>query len=430
MSRFHLGWFLGPGFGVQGWNQPGFGRNYPIWKPDLYVDSLRTLERGMFDMLIIEDSSMVPNVYGGSSSFYLKHGIMAPKHDPVPLVPLLSQATTKIGIVPTLTTTFYPPFLLARLMTTLDHITDGRIGWNIVTSTSHLSAQNYGMDQLPEHDKRYDMADEFVELVGRLWDSWEPGAFVMDEATDTLVDGSKVHTIDFEGKYYKSRGPLNAPRSPQGRPVFVQAGGSPRGKRFAAGTANAVISGADGGIEKMKAFRDDIRLMAAEAGRDPADVKILFMSSPVLGETDQEAREKRGRQQTFAEAHPELGLLHLSRHSGIDFAQWDIDERIPMDATTNGHQQMIIQARGKTPREILRQGQGSLEFAGSPDTVAAQMDEAMQEIGGDGFLIADFDLNRRYISEIADGLAPALKRRGLTRTEYGYDHFRDNLLEF
>src|SRR5580698_3552293 len=181
MDKFHLGWFLPNGFGVQGWNEPAYGHGYDWKKPDLYCDMLRVLERGKFDLLIIEDTLMVPDIYQGSMETYLKYAMFAPKHDPLPLVPLLAAATKHIGIVPTLSTTFYPPFLLARLMATLDHLTEGRLGWNIVTSTSQLSAKNFGMDALPLHDTRYDMADEYVELCCRLWDSWERDAEVMDE---------------------------------------------------------------------------------------------------------------------------------------------------------------------------------------------------------------------------------------------------------
>jgi FMN-dependent oxidoreductase (nitrilotriacetate monooxygenase family) len=436
MGRFHLGWFLGPGFGVQGWNTPGFGRNYPIWKPDLYVDALRTLERGMFDMLIIEDSSMVPNVYGASSDFYLKHGIMAPKHDPVPLTPLLSQATTKIGIVPTLTTTFYPPFLLARLMTTLDHITEGRIGWNIVTSTSHLSAQNYGMDRLPEHDERYDMADEFVELVGRLWDSWEPGAFVLDEATNTIVDGSKVHTIDFEGKYYKSRGPLNAVPGPQGRPVFVQAGGSPRGREFAAKYAETVIADAHS-IDAMKNYRGDVRERMVRQGRNPDTCKVLFTCGAIIGRTEDEAKAKAEAARAAAAEHYEFSLAGLANITGIDFSKWDLDAPLP-ELTTNGSQSSLAGFLGAAePGSTLRQvmdarntaGVMGYPFIGTIEQIADQMGEVMADVGGDGFLFSGY-LKPRVLAEIVDDLIPALQRRGLVRTEYPHDTFRANLMEF
>ncbi|MCM0621138.1 NtaA/DmoA family FMN-dependent monooxygenase [Nocardioides bruguierae] len=430
---FHLAWFAADGFGVKSWGKTFSGRGGQDWAdPALWIDLAQALERARFDFIIIEDSSYMPDTYGGTSEAYLKTATATPKMDPSVLAPLMSHATKKIGIVPTMSVSEHHPYGLARTINTLDHMSQGRTGWNIVTGSNDNAAKNYGLDDWLEHDERYDMADEFFDLACRLWTSWEEDAVVLDEATGTWGDFTKVHTVDFQGTYFSSRGPLNAPQSPQGLPTFVQAGGSPRGKKFDARAANAIISGVEGGPAKMKAFRDDIRAQAALAGRSPDDVKVLYLISPIIAETDEEAWAKRRRQTEFAEAHPEIGLLHLSRHSRIDFSQWDLDEVIPEGTTTNGHRQQLEQCIGKTPRQILREGfgQGNFEIVGSPDTVAAQLDEAMEEVGGDGFLIASRDLNRRYISEIADGLVPALQRRGVVREEYSHDTFRDNLLAF
>jgi FMN-dependent oxidoreductase (nitrilotriacetate monooxygenase family) len=428
---FHLAWFGAGGFGVKSWGNTWSGDGGRNWTdPQLFIDLARALERACFDYLIMEDSSYVPDAYGGNSKAYLASATATPKLDPTVLAPVLAAATSRLGIVPTLSVTEYHPYMLARKINTMDHMSRGRTGWNIVTSSSHRAAQNYGRDQQVEHDMRYDMADEFFDVACQLWDSWDEDAVVLDEENGIWADYQKVHTVDFEGKFFKSRGPLNGNRSPQGRPVFVQAGGSDRGREFAAGTANSIISGTSGGVEGMKRFRDDVVARMQRLGRSPSECKTLFMASPVLGETDAEAVEKRERQRAWTEAHPELGLLHLSRHSGIDFSVFPLDEPIADTVQTNGHQQMLRQVIGLTPREFLRQSQGAVEFVGSPDSVAAQMDEAMQEVGGDGFLISNFDLNRRYISEITDGLVPALQRRGLVRTEYAHEMFRDNLLDF
>ncbi|MFT4262798.1 MAG: NtaA/DmoA family FMN-dependent monooxygenase [Nocardioides sp.] len=431
-NPFHLAWFGAGGYGVKSWGKTwsGGGGGEDWANPQLWIDLSQALERARFDFIIIEDSSYVPDAYGGTFEAYVKSATATPKMDPTVLAPLMSFFTEKIGIVPTLSVSEYHPYLLARKINTLDHMSRGRTGWNIVTGSNDAGAQNFGYPGHKPHDERYDVAEEFFDLACRLWTSWEPDAVVLDEATQTWGDFTKVHTVDFEGRYFSSRGPLNAPQSPQGLPTFVQAGGSPRGKQFASRAANAIISGVEGGVEAMKRFRADIKEQAKGHGRNPDDAKVLFLVSPVVGETDEEAREKRERQKAFAVEHPELSLLHLSRHSMIDFSTWDLDEVIPEGTTTNGHQQMMAQAVGRTPRQIANDGLGAMEFVGSPATVAAQMDEVMQEVGGDGFLFANFDLNRRYISEIADGLAPALQRRGLTRQEYSFDQFRDNLLEF
>lgn len=434
-TRFHLGWFLGNGFGVQGWNRPGFGHNYPMWGPDLFQDAMRTLERGRFDMMILEDSSMVPDVYGGSPEFYLKHAIMAPKLDPVPLVPYLAAATSKIGIVPTLTTTFYPPFLLARLMTTLDHLTRGRIGWNIVTSTSKLSAANYGME-LPRHDERYDMADEFVELVRKLWESWEPGATVLDPETDTAFDGAKVHPINFEGKYYKSRGPLNAVPGPQGRPVFVQAGGSPRGREFAAKNAETIIADC-ANTEEMKGYRDDVRARMAAQSRSPESCKVMFTAGIVLGDTEEEAKAKAEAARKASAEHSEMMLAALANITGIDFSTWDVDAPIPALATNGSQSSLAGFLRGAPEGASLRQvldskksvGIMGYPFIGTAERIADQMGEVMADVGGDGFLLSG-PLRPGYLSQIVDRVVPALQRRGLVRTEYKHDTFRENLMEF
>jgi len=430
-TPFHLAWFGAGGFGVKSWGKTWSGTGGRDWaKPDLFIDLAKSLERACFDYLIIEDSSYVPDAYGGNSKAYLSSATATPKLDPVVLASVLADHTSQIGIVPTLSVTEYHPYMLARKINTLDHMSGGRTGWNIVTSSSHRSGQNYGHEGLPPHDERYDIADEFFDLATRLWDSWEEDAVVLDEANGVWADHTKVHTVDFKGKYFASRGPLNGARSPQGRPVFVQAGGSPRGMKFSAEHANTIICGAEGGIAGMKKFRDQVHQNMIAAGRDVKDCKVLFLTAPVLGETDAEAWEKRERQKRFAQEHPELGLLHLSRHSGIDFSQYDLDEVLPDDLTTNGHQQMLANARGKTLREFLTKPRGAIEFVGSPATVAAQLDEAIQEIGGDGFLFHNFDLNRRYISEICDGLVPELQKRGVVRTAYEPGTFRDNLLAF
>jgi FMN-dependent oxidoreductase (nitrilotriacetate monooxygenase family) len=433
MDRMHLGWFLGSGFSPQtpGWGGPWAGHGYDWRKPDVYVDLVRSLERGSFDMLIIEDSSMVPDIYQASNEFYLKHAIFAPKHDPVPLVPYLTGATKKIGVVPTLTTTFYPPWLLARLMTTLDHLTEGRLGWNIVTSTSERSAQNYGFEKHVEHDLRYDMADEFVELVCQLWDSWEPGAVVMDEETGVFADGSKVHTIDFEGQFYKSRGPLNAVPGPQHRPVFVQAGGSPKGREFAAKRAETVIASSKT-VEDMKTYYKDVKERMVDHGHRPDDCKLLFIGAPVIADSDEEARDKQNRMKAGQAANLEHSLAAMSNMTHIDFSKFDLDEPLP-PMETNGSRSTLagfLAGEGAPTLRELATGSGgleSVELCGTPDTVAAQMDEVMTEVGGDGFLIPG-GARPRYVAEIVDGLVPALKKRGLVREEYPYDTFRENLM--
>ena len=427
---FHLAWFMN--FVADEWNN-NWGAGGVDWTGEFYIEMGKALERACFDYMIIEDKLMVSDAYGGSMEADLKHGVN-PKHDPVPLAVLIAQATSRLGVVPTMSTSFYPPFLLARLCTTIDHIAGGRFGWNIVTSGEDRSAQNFGMDRLYEHDHRYEMATEYLDLVCQLWDSWEPDAVVRDRERGVYVDHTKVHTIDFEGQFYKSRGPLNTVRSPQGRPVLCQAGASPRGREFAAKTADTIIAAARGPAQ-MKAYRDDIRARMEAIGRKPDDCKVLFIVSPVLGDTQSEAEDKRRRWFTDPN-YIEYALAEISSITEVDFSQFDLDQPLP-EVTTNGERgsldNFVQRGKGKTLRELVSGGLGrAAEFVGTPDKVAAEMGDIMGEVGGDGFLITSpvMRLNRRYITEITDGLVPALQRRGLVRTGYTFDQLRDNLLEF
>jgi FMN-dependent oxidoreductase (nitrilotriacetate monooxygenase family) len=435
-ERFHLAWFLGHGFGVGDWTGMWRGATAREWmRPDLYCDVARMLERACFDYLIIEDSAYVPDAYGGTAEIYLKHAMTVPKQDPAVLATLMTQVTSRLGIVPTLSVTEYPPYLLARLVSSLDHVSSGRAGWNVVTSSSDRAAQNYGRERQPDHDVRYDMAEEFTGLVCQLWDSWESDAIVLDEEKGVFADYTKVHTVDFDGQFFKCRGPLNSARSPQGRPVLVQAGGSPRGRQFAAGHADTIIASATG-VAEMKAYRTDVRAHMEAQDRKPEDCKVLFLVSPIFGETEEEARQKQRRRLEEAASHPELGLAGLGYITDIDFSSYDVDAPLGELSTTlktNGHQSSLAQFLREAETKTLRQvatGAHAFEPAGTPDQVAGIMEEAMDEVGGDGFLFYLPDFNVRWVAEITEGLVPALQKRGLVRTSYTYDHFRDNLLEF
>jgi FMN-dependent oxidoreductase (nitrilotriacetate monooxygenase family) len=428
---FHLGWFLGNSGGVHGWNQSWSGERDADWaQPDLHIDFAQALDRACFDFLLMEDSLFVPDNYGSSMDFYLKRALRAPKNDPLPFVPLMAQATKHVGIVPTISTTFYPPYLLARLIATLDHMSKGRVGCNFVTSTARRAAQNFGLDDHVEHDLRYEMADEFVALITELWHSWDEDAVVMDREKGMFTDPSKVHPINFEGRFYKSRGPLNTARPPQGTPVLVQAGGSPQGRNFASKHMDAVVA-AVSTIEEMKEFRSDLRKRVAEQGRDPDKCKVMFVFSPTLGETQEEAEERYQRKQAGRNAAVERTLAGMGALTDIDFSGFDLDAPLA-ELTTNGQQGTLRRflAQGKTLREVALNYRYGLEsLYGTPEYVAGAMAEVMEEVGGDGFMMSG-GLTRRHVSEITDGLVPVLQRKGLTRKAYTHEHFRDNLHEF
>ena len=347
MTRpFHLGWFL-QGSSVQAWGEPWTGHIGRDWMvPELFTDMARSLERACFDYLLIEDSSYVGESYGGSTELYLKHGIAVPRQDPSVVASLMSQVTSRIGIVPTFGTYAYPPYLLARLVATLDQVTSGRIGWNAITGSSDFAAMNFGLPGMPEHDLRYDMADEYMEVCQRLWASWEPDAIVADRHSGVLVDHTKVHAVNFEGRFFKTRGPLNSGPCPQGQPVIAQAGGSPRGRQFASRYADTIVAHTKG-IAAMKAYRDDVRARMVKHGRDPDSCKVLFLVAPMIGETETEAQDKKSTGRSCG--GDGAGTPGASRQgkSNIDFGRFDIDKPLPDDVTTNGHQQTLEEFRRK-----------------------------------------------------------------------------------
>ncbi|MFI7503166.1 NtaA/DmoA family FMN-dependent monooxygenase [Streptomyces sp. NPDC049687] len=436
-KKFHLGWFMN--FIPPEWDSEWASPDVKNWaNGDFYVDMAQSMERACFDFMMIEDTVMVADAYGGTMEGALKNSIFAPKHDPVPLAVKVAANTTHLGVVATMSTSFYPPYLLARACSTVDSIAEGRFGWNIVSSAEDRAAQNFGLEGLPEHDERYNVAEEYFDVVNQLWDSWEPDAVVMDRETNTFADYRKVRTIDFDGKYFKSRGPLNTVPSPQHRPAFLQAGASPRGRAFAAGAADAIVA-VGTGIAGMKEYRDDIRARAEAAGRNPDHIKLLFCVSPTIAATEAEARAEVERL-TSSAIYIEKTLVSISANTEIDFKQFDLDEPLPEGLTTNGERgslEHFMRGDGTPGPKTLRQlaidwAKTGVEFVGTAQQVAQQMGEAMEEIGGDGFLIMKpgWDLNRKYIHSITDGLVPALQRLGLTRTEYTKSTLRETLREF
>lgn len=433
---FHMAWFL-QGSSVQAWGEPWTGHIGTTWmQPTLFMDMARALERACFDYILIEDSSYVGESFGGSTEIYLKNGIAVPRQDPSVVAALMTQVTERIGIVPTFGTYAYHPYLLARLVATLDQVSAGRAGWNCVTGSSDFAAMNFGMDGMPEHDLRYDMADEYMEVCRKLWGSWEPGAMLADRERGVLVDPSKVHGVHYEGQYYQTRGPLNSGPCPQGQPVIAQAGGSARGRKFAGAHADTIVVNAKG-IEAMREYRQDISNYMIAAGRNPDDCKVLYLINPILGETQAEAEERRNMRQAHADAQIEQRLAHFGKVTNIDFGRFDLDKPLPDDVTTNGHQlnleQFRAMAKGRSIRETMASFNAvdySIGLCGTCESVADRMGEVMEEVGGDGYLFTMPNLNRRILAEIEDGLVPALQDRGLVRKAYEHEQFRDNLLAF
>lgn len=434
-NPFHLAWFL-QGSSIQAWGEQWSGNISEEWmSAEMFLDLARSIERACFDYLLIEDSIYIGQNWENSRDMFLKNGMSVPRQEPSVVAALMAAATSRLGIVPTLSTFAYHPYLTARIVGTLDQVSGGRAGWNMVTGSSDYSGQNFGLDRLPEHDTRYEMAAEYIDVVTRLWDSWEPGAIVADRKTGVLIEPSKVHTIDFKGEYYASRGPLNSGPCPQGRPVIAQAGGSAKGRETAARYADTVVAHPKG-VQAMKDYRNDVRMRMRAAGRDPDTCKVLFMATPVLANTDEEAQARAAQRGVATTEEVHRRLAQMGWTTNIDFSGYDLDAPVG-ELTTNGHQSSLTnflkKAGGRTLREAIlaytSQG-GSVDLVGTPETVAAQMDEAMQEVGGDGFLLVLPNVSRKTVTEVTDGLIPALQQRGLVRRAYAHKQFRDNLLEF
>ena len=432
---FHLAWFL-QGSSIQAWGEPWTGNISEEWmSAGMFVDLARSIERACFDYLLIEDSIYIGQNWENSRDIFLKNGMSVPRQEPTVVASLMMAATSRLGIVPTLSTFAYHPYLTARIVGTLDQVSGGRAGWNMVTGSSDLSGQNFGLDHLPEHDTRYDMAAEYIDVVTKLWASWEPGAIRADHASGVLIDPAKVHTIDHKGEYYASRGPLNSGPCPQGRPVIAQAGGSAKGRAIAAQYADTVVAHPKG-VEAMRDYRRDVRSRMVEAGRNPDHCKVLFMAIPVLANTDEEAQARGALRGVATDDGVRRRLAQMGWTTNIDFSGHYLDAPAG-ELTTNGHQSSLAnflkKAGGRTLREAIiayTSHGGSVDLVGTPDTVAAKMAEAMQEVGGDGFLLVLPDVSRKTVAEVTEGLVPALQRRGLVRRNYGHTQFRDNLLEF
>jgi FMN-dependent oxidoreductase (nitrilotriacetate monooxygenase family) len=320
-------------------------------------------------------------------------------------------------------------------MATLDNLTRGRVAWNVVTSYKQEEAQNFGYEELLAHDERYDRADEYMELCYRLWDSWDPDAAVMDPDTETFADPSKVHAIDFQGRYYRSRGPLSAVPGPQGRPVIVQAGASDRGQDFAAKHAEAILVNKET-INEMKDFYAAFKARMRKFGRQPEECKIFFLCKPIVAASDSEAQALAD--ELYARAPVEAGLAALSTMLQIDLAQFELDQPLPASVEAraiqgNQSQFETFYAAGRKPtlREIATRKVSidALPFIGSAERVAEDLTRTLEAVGGDGFAIRQ-GMWPGYVLPFVNQVVPLLQRSGVTRTEYTGRTLREHLHEF
>src|SRR5690349_11789357 len=293
---------------------------------DYYTRIGKVLEQGCFDCVFFDDRLAMPGVYGNSVADAVRYGARPVKLDLTAVLGGIIGATDRIGVGATYSTTYYDPFHVARTFATLDHLSGGRAAWNVVTSVNDSEAQNFGLETHLDHDQRYDRAEEFLEAVTALWDSWEEGALVMDRESGEFADPTKVHEINHKGEYFSVRGPLTVPRTPQGRPVILQAGSSGRGRLFASRWADMIFT-ADPGLPVAQQHYAEQKQQIAAEGRDPEDVKLLPMAYTVVGETEAIAREK---ERLFLDAyvHPVASLALLSEVLNYDFSKHDLDDVI------------------------------------------------------------------------------------------------------
>lgn len=363
--------------------------------------------------------------------------------EPLTLLAALAMDTTHIGLAATLSTTYSDPFTVARQFMTIDHISNGRAGWNVVTSPLEGSALNFGKSpdgradeldlQHPAHDLRYRMAAEYIEVAKGLWDSWEDDAFIRDQASGEFIDPDKMHRVDHVGEFFSVQGPLTISRSPQGRPVLIQAGSSEAGRGFAATIADAVFTG-QANRASAEEFSSDVKGRAAAAGRNPDEVLILPGCSPIVGRTPEEAEHK------YLEIAGLVDINHALNYLGryfndLDFTQFDLDAPFPElgDFGRNGWESSTDSIK-KTAREkeltlremALQVTTGRHEFIGTPEYVADKMQDWFESGACDGFMLSGSVLPQGF-DDFVDLVLPILKERGLFRTEYEADTLRGNL---
>ncbi|WP_395064968.1 LLM class flavin-dependent oxidoreductase [Paraburkholderia silvatlantica] len=396
-----------------------------------WIDYAKTLERGLFDGIFFADVVGVYDVYGGNADAALRGAVQVPVNDPTLVIPAMAAVTRHLGFGVTANLTYEQPFLFARRMSTLDHLTGGRIGWNIVTGYLDSAARAIGMDGQNAHDDRYDLADEYMALVYKLWEgSWDDDAVVGDRAGGIYADPARVRMIHHRGPQYKVDAMHLCAPSPQRTPVLYQAGSSPRGRRFAATHAECVfINGQK--MEGVKEIVGDIRAQAVQLGRAAGDVKVFLGATLIVGRTDSEAREKFDEYRRYVSS--EAALAHAAASLGIDFARYDLDEPIETgksQAIVSNVEAMTRSAGPQwTRRKLLEQmvlGSRQAPWVGSAERIAQTLIEWSETAGVDGF-----NLSRTVVPECFDDvvelLVPELQTRGAYKSAYREGTLRDKL---
>ncbi|MHC6223383.1 LLM class flavin-dependent oxidoreductase [Pseudomonas sp. X10] len=395
---------------------------------EYWTDLARLLERGLFDGLFIADIVGTYDVYRNSVEVPLKEAIQLPVNDPLLLVSAMAAVTKHLGFGLTANLTYEAPYLFARRLSTLDHLSNGRVGWNIVTGYLDSAARAMGLEQQPEHDRRYDQADEYLQVLYKLLEgSWDDDAVLNDPQQRIYAQPDKVRKVRHQGEFYKVEGYHLCEPSPQRTPVLFQAGSSPRGLAFAGRHAECVfISGQDKASTRVQV--DKVRAAAHAAGRDPQAIKVFMGITVIVARTEQQAQAKYAEYLRYAS--PEAGVAHFASSTGIDFAAFDLDEPIPF-AQGNAIQSATrqLQNSDRTRRTLLEQhalGGRYVTLVGSPTQVADELEAWIDETGLDGFNLARTVAPESYIDFI-DLVIPELQKRGSYKTAYDDGSLREKL---
>lgn len=394
----------------------------------LWTGLARQLEEAKFDALFFADVVGLYGDHDGGWDSHVRRGLQVPANDPVLLLAALAGATSEIGLAATSSVIQSHPFHFARQMSTLDHLSNGRAGWNIVTSVLENAHRNFGSDGLTAHDRRYDWADEYVEAVFKLWEgSWDEGALLQDKASGVYADPQKVHKIHHRGERYSIEGPhLSAP-SPQRTPFLFQAGSSGRGQQFAAANAEATFIFAPG-PEYAGKVAAGVRRHAAAAGRLPGDIKVFTGLSFVVGGTEAEARRKRAELDEYLDL--DAVIAHIGGGLGVDFGGLPLDTPVGSIETEGGRgvlEAIIASTPGRNPTlaDVARYRTEAQQVAGTPEQIADEL-ERWQDAGVDGINIINAVLPGSY-TDFIDGVLPELRSRGLAQTDYAPGTFREKV---
>jgi FMN-dependent oxidoreductase (nitrilotriacetate monooxygenase family) len=430
-GQLRLGAFLYPsGHHIAAWRHPeaqaDAGVNFRH-----YVKLAQAAEAAKFDLVFLADGA---GTRGDNVEFLSRtaHSYVA-QFEPITLLSALAAVTEHVGLVATASTSFNEPYHIARKFASLDHISGGRAGWNLVTSSNEHEAKNFNRDKHFDHAERYERAIEFAEVVGGLWDSWEDDAFLRDKDQGRFFDPERRHVLDHKGRFFQVRGPLNVARSPQGHPVVVQAGSSEAGRDLAARTAEVIFT-AQQTLEDAIDFYSDVKGRLAQYGRHPCDLKILPGVFPIVGRSESEAREKFEQLQALID--PKVGLALVSGLTGgFDLSGYPLDGPIPELPETNASKsrQLLTLELARRENLTIRQlylrvagARGHWQLVGTPAQIVDQLEERFVKGGADGYNVMPPVLPAG-LDDFVELVIPELRRRGLFRSEYEGRTLRDNL---